>query len=328
MKAHSTERAPGILCIILAMLLWTSTGRSYEFAFSTYFGGSATEGIRDVEADDFGNVYVAGTTRSPDFPTTPGAYDEHVDTSLGTTRWGYNSEIFVAKFSPTGALVWSTVIGGPNSEEAYGLEIDSQGYVIVHGRGAAGSPVTLGVYQAQFKGCGGADPGNPHNTAQNAYICKLTPDGSTLVWGSFFGIDHLHRDLAIDDNDDLYVTWGVRPDKNAPAHWNTWMDSAWNANAFQPSPQGRDRLRRRQDRLRRQSSTLGHLSGRLRLRLHRSLYRRRSPGLRLCRTPEPVTGHPNDTRRPRPNPQRWRRLVRRQTSSRWIGHRLRNLYWR
>jgi len=238
MKAHSTERAPGILCIILAMLLWTSTGRSYELAFSTYFGGSATEGIRDVEADDFGNVYVAGTTRSPDFPTTPGAYDEHVDTSLGTTRWGYNSEIFVAKFSPTGALVWSTVIGGPNSEEAYGLEIDSQGYVIVHGRGAAGSPVTLGVYQAQFKGCGGADPGNPHNTAQNAYICKLTPDGSTLVWGSFFGIDHLHRDLAIDDNDDLYVTWGVRPDKNDPAHWNTWMDSAWNANAFQPSPQG------------------------------------------------------------------------------------------
>lgn len=210
----------------------------YDLAFSTYIGGSAGEGIRDLEVDTHGNVYVAGTTRSADFPTTPGAYDEKVDTSEGKTRWGYNSEIFVAKFGPTGKLLWSTVIGGPNSEEAYGLEIDRKGHVIVHGRGAEGSPVTSGVYQKEFKGCGGKDPGNPHNTAQNAYICKLTPDGSSLVWGSFFGIDHLHRDLALDKRGDIYVTWGVRPDKNSPAHWNTWMKPAWNADAFQPEPQG------------------------------------------------------------------------------------------
>jgi len=210
----------------------------YNLAFSTYFGGTATEGIRDVETDPAGNIYVAGTTRSPDFPTTAGAYDESVDTQAGTSQWGYNSEIFVAKFGPAGVLIWSTVIGGPNSEEAYGLEIDGQGFVIVHGRGAQGSPTTPGVYQEAFKGCGGNDPGNPHNSAQNAYMCKLTPDGSTLVWASFFGIDHLHRDLALDGNDDIYVTWGVRPDKNDPAHWDTWMDPAWNARAFQPEPQG------------------------------------------------------------------------------------------
>jgi len=228
------------LLIVVTTLLFAgmTTGKSYHLTFSTFFGGSAGEGIRDVEVDSLGNIYVAGTTRSPDFPTTPGAYDEHLDTSLGTTRWGYNSEIFVAKFSPTGSLVWSTIIGGPSSEEAYGLEIDSKGYVVVHGRGAQGSPITSGVYQGQFKGCGGEDPGNPHNTAQNAYICKLTPDGSSLVWASFFGIDHLHRDLALDKDDDIYVTWGVRPNKNDPAHWNTWMDPAWNANVFQPNPQG------------------------------------------------------------------------------------------
>jgi len=224
-----------VIIFPFASMAW---GKSYDLAFSTFFGGNAGEGIRDVEVDNLGNVYVAGTTRSPDFPTTPGAYDEQLDTSLGTTRWGYNSEIFVAKFSPTGSLVWSTIIGGPNSEEAYGLEIDSKGYVVVHGRGAQGSPITPGVYQGQFKGCGGEDPGNPHNTAQNAFICKLTPDGSSLVWASFFGIDHLHRDLALDKNDDIYVTWGVRPDKNDPAHWNIWMDPAWNANAFQSNPQG------------------------------------------------------------------------------------------
>jgi hypothetical protein len=223
---------------VMHLFIATATAQSYRLTYSTFLGGSAGEGIRDIEVDRLGNVYVAGTTRSADFPTTRGAYDEEVDISRGTTRWGYNSEIFVAKFDPTGRLIWSTIIGGPNSEEAYGLEIDSKGYVVVHGRGAPNSPVTAGVYQPQFKGCGGGDPGNPHNTAQNAYICKLTPDGSSLVWASFFGIDHLHRDLALDKNDDIYVTWGVRPRDNDPSHWSTWMDPAWNAHAFQPQPSG------------------------------------------------------------------------------------------
>ena len=227
-----------LVVVVIHLLTGMAGAQPYHLVFSTFFGGSAGEGIRDVEVDGLGNIYVAGTTRSADFPTTRSAYDKHVDTRLGETRWGYNSEIFVAKFGPAGNLLWSTMIGGPNSEEAYGLEIDSQGYVVVHGRGAPGSPITPGVYQAQFKGCGGDDPGNPHNTAQNAYICKLTPDGSSLVWGSFFGIDHLHRDLALDKNDDIYVTWGVRPKENDPAQWDSWMDPAWNANAFQPNPLG------------------------------------------------------------------------------------------
>ena len=215
-----------------------ATAQTYEMSFSTYLGGEAGEGIRDIEADAHGNVYVAGTTRSRDFPTTEGAYDRQFDASLGKARWGYNSEIFVAKFDPNGKLVWSTLVGGPNSEEAYGLEIDSKGFVVVHGRGARGSPVTPGVYQREFKGCGGKDPGNPHNTAQNAYICKLSPDGSRLVWGSFFGIDHLHRDLALDRSDDIYTTWGVRPKHGDPKHWDTWMKPEWTAKAFQPRPQG------------------------------------------------------------------------------------------
>jgi len=227
-----------LLSVLLTVVGAVHADESYDLTFSTFLGGSAGEGIRDVEADSQGSIYVAGTTRSLDFPTTAGAWDEQLDASAGTTRWGYNSEIFVAKFSPAGALVWSTLIGGPDSEEAYGLEIDSKGYVIVHGRGAQGSPTTAGVYQPEFKGCGGEDPGNPHNTGQNAYICKLTPDGSSLVWGSFFGIDHLHRDLALDPNDDIYVTWGVRPKENDPRHWETWMDPAWNVHAFQRRPLG------------------------------------------------------------------------------------------
>ncbi|MBN2329939.1 MAG: SBBP repeat-containing protein [Candidatus Omnitrophica bacterium] len=228
----------GIMFCFSMLFCMDSHSQSYELTFSTFLGGGVGEVIRDIEADREGFIYAAGTTRSPDFPTTPGAFIEKLDVSAGETRWGYNSDIFVVKFSPDGELVWSTLIGGPNSEEAYGLEIDGKGDVVVHGRGAPGSLVTDDVYQKQFKGCGGGDPGNPHNTAQNAYICKLSPDGANLLWGSFFGIDHLHRDLALDKNDDIYVTWGVRPDENDPNHWNTWMAPEWNAHAFQPNPMG------------------------------------------------------------------------------------------
>lgn len=233
-----TKPLPMAALLVLLLPAGACTAQPFEPAFSTYFGGNGTEVIRDVEVDEAGNVYVAGTTRSPDFPTTAGAYDEHLDASAGTTRWGCNGDIFVAKFGPAGALIFSTVIGGPNQEEAYGLEIDSKGYVVVHGRGAKGTPITRGVYQEAFKGCGGGDPGNPHVSAHNAYICKLSPDGSELVWASFFGIDHLHRDLALGADDDIYVTWGVRPEANDRSHWDTWMQPAWVANAFQPGPQG------------------------------------------------------------------------------------------
>lgn len=226
------------LTLVLASLTTNYAGEKYTLAFSTFFGGNGGEKIRDVEVDAVGNIYVAGTTNSSDFPTTAKAFQKKIDTSLGTSRWGYNSDIFVAKFSPDGKLKWSTLLGGPNAEEAYGLEIDSKGNVIVHGRGAVGSPITRGVYQDQFMGCGGDDPGNPHNTAQNAYIAKLSADGSSLIWASYFGIDHLHRDLALDDYDDIYVTWGVRPEENDMYLWGTWMKPMWFANAFQKEPQG------------------------------------------------------------------------------------------
>lgn len=75
---------------------------TYDLAFSAFFGGAASEACRDVEVDALGNLYVAGTTRSPDFLTTPGAYAEKRNTSLGTTRWGYNSDIFIAKCGRAG----------------------------------------------------------------------------------------------------------------------------------------------------------------------------------------------------------------------------------
>jgi hypothetical protein len=187
-------------------------------AFSTYIGGSRQDSIRDVATDSQGNIYITGGTESPNFPTTAGAYD--------TTFNGWH-DVYVIKFDPEGKLIWSTFIGGPNYDRAYAIEVDSEGYVYVAGRAGPGFPVTSGALQTAFQGfyTGGL------YGDQNAFIAKLTPDGKNLVFATYFGVDALNRDLAIDQNGDIYVPLGYRNKGNAPP-------SEWLTNAFQKTPQG------------------------------------------------------------------------------------------
>ena len=58
-----------LLLLLLTSAVGTCTDRPHELAFSTFFGGSAGEMIRDVEVVRQGNVYVAGTTSGEDWPT-------------------------------------------------------------------------------------------------------------------------------------------------------------------------------------------------------------------------------------------------------------------
>jgi len=89
----------------------------YGLAWSTYLGGaSSSEEARDVCVDRDGNVIVVGGTASTDFPTTPGAYDRMYNAG--------SSDVFVAKFHPSGQLLWATYLGGPNHERAYAVEVE------------------------------------------------------------------------------------------------------------------------------------------------------------------------------------------------------------
>jgi hypothetical protein len=188
MRRHPTFYSGKL--IILSMLLaigWialtdqmkseapTTSVASLRVAYSTYLGGSALDSARDVAVDSQYNVYITGGTASSDFPTTPGAYDQ---------TFNGRHDVYVMKLDPDGSLVWSTFIGGPNYDRAYAIEVDSQGYVYVGGRAGDGYPTTAGVLQPAF---GGDNTVSHAYGPQDGFVTKLSPDGSSVIWSTFFG---------------------------------------------------------------------------------------------------------------------------------------------
>jgi hypothetical protein len=211
------------ICLVLASGAWA--GEAYKLQFSTYVGGSLYEHIRDVCADANGNVYIAGGTTSKDYPTTPGAYQrEHAG----------SFDIFVTKFDRSGKVVWSTLVGGKDYDRAYAIEVDSRGCVYVAGRGGRHAPVTPGVVQDTFKG---QWHGGPYKSDMSAYVLKLSPDGSKLLWATFFGTGEKFRDIDIDREGNVYGVWHD-PRKAGNPHKDTWRRESWFANAFQKGPRG------------------------------------------------------------------------------------------
>ncbi|MBA2116066.1 SBBP repeat-containing protein [Bremerella alba] len=220
------SRALFALCFFLCLAASTLLGSPYKIAFSTYLGGSDWEHARDVFVDDSGNVYIVGGTQSPNFPVTEGAFQTKHDMTGNKVGSGGYCDAFVAKFRPDGSLAWSTLLGGPNYDRAYAVEVDKSGNVYVSGRGGPGFPTTAGAFQTEFRGSDEGIYG-----MQNAFVVKLTPDGSQLTWGAFVGVGRLCRELSIDDDGEVYVALHYLGHGPLPPE-------KWFANAYQNKPIG------------------------------------------------------------------------------------------
>ena len=111
--------------------------------YSTFLGGQGSDGGGGLDVDAAGSAYVSGGTGSPDFPTTPGAFDTIPD----------SSHAFVTKLNAAGsALVYSTVLGGTGSDGANGVAVDGAGRAWLTGvTNSLDFPVTSSAAQSDVR---------------------------------------------------------------------------------------------------------------------------------------------------------------------------------
>ena len=152
--------------------------------WSTYLGGSDAESASGVAVDAAGDVYVVGTTGSSDFPTN-GGFD---------AAFGGVEDAFVTKVGSAGALVWSTYLGGSDTDEGFAIAADSGGVVVTGHTLSPGFPVA-GGFDVILDG------------GDDAFVTRLLASGS-LSWSSFLGgnSDDAGRAIAVDATDNVYVT--------------------------------------------------------------------------------------------------------------------------
>jgi hypothetical protein len=135
--------------------------------YSTYLGGGSDEDGYGIAVNSSGYAFVTGRVWSVNFPTTPGAYDR--------TQNG-NSDVFVTAFNPQGRLVYSTFLGGNEYDSGISIAVDSSSNAYVVGLACSSTfPTTPGAYQTSPDG------------ACDAYVTKLNPSGSALVFSTLLG---------------------------------------------------------------------------------------------------------------------------------------------
>lgn len=137
--------------------------------YSTYLGGSGGERGNAIAVDGQGNVYVAGSTQSSDFPLlTP---------FQGTYGGGVLGDAFVTKLNAAGtARVYSTYLGGNGSDHAHGIAVDAAGQAYVTGGTSSSNFPTVNPYQPER-----------NSTEQNAFVARLNATGTGLGYSTYLG---------------------------------------------------------------------------------------------------------------------------------------------
>jgi hypothetical protein len=139
------------------------------FRYSTYLGGEGSDEARALVADNNGNAYVMGFTRSDEFPVL-----NAIQSEIGTGGICYSGssvrrcyDAFVSKFSATGQLAWSTFHGGDYDEYGYGIARDGSGNLYIGGETDSLSyPTTSGAPQTQWAG------------EEDGFVAKIAEQGA------------------------------------------------------------------------------------------------------------------------------------------------------
>ena len=176
---------------------------------STYIGGSYLDYGYSIALDSSGNVYVAGATRSNDYPTTTDAYQTIFNSS------GDNPDIIISKLDGNlSNLLASTYLGGESSDEGFSITLDSSNNVYITGNSSSeiDYPTTTGTYKTGYFG--------------NVIVSKLNSDLTTLLASTYIGGSYLDYgySIALDNSGNIYIT-GYSSSSDYPTTTNAYQTS-------------------------------------------------------------------------------------------------------
>ncbi|HKD40870.1 MAG TPA: SBBP repeat-containing protein [Myxococcaceae bacterium] len=174
--------------------------------FSTFNGGSAQD-YADGVAVDASGVYVVGSTISSNFPLA----------APRQSSPGGGFDAFVLKLNPTGsALIYATYLGGSGGDYGTAIAVDGSGNAYVTGNTLSGNFPTANARQTALA------------SSQDAFVTKLSPTGSTLVYSTYLGgnDNDFGNGIAVDGSGNAIIV-GSTASTNFPI-----------ANAYQSSRSG------------------------------------------------------------------------------------------
>ena len=154
--------------------------------YCTYVGGSADDRAFGIAVDATGSAYVTGSTTSQNFPVR----------NAMQSRLAGAKNAFILKLSPAGnSLIFSTYLGGNASDAANGIALDGSQNVYVTGDTTSITFPTTGLQRGNR---GGMD----------AFVSKLSADGSRLVYSTYLGgsADDHGAAIAVDASGTAYIT--------------------------------------------------------------------------------------------------------------------------
>ena len=152
--------------------------------YSTYLGGSADDYGNAVAVTAQGYAYVAGFTKSVDFPVL-NAFQPNARGS---------GDAFVAALDPSGRLVWSTYLGSSEKDEALGIALDSYG-----------SPYVTGYTYASFDPFP-TTPGAVAAGGSGSFVTKFAPSGPSVAYSTLLGNSAIMmRAIALDSAGNAYT---------------------------------------------------------------------------------------------------------------------------
>jgi len=160
------------------------SGESLEY--STFIGGNNLDLGVMITVDNEGCAYVCGSTKSNNFP---------LKNSIQSKIHGL-ADVFIVKLSPSGDIIYSTIVGGSCEDLPRNLALDKNGSIYVTGRTKSKDFPTKNAYDES------------HNGTWDAFVFKISPDGDELIFSSFIGgsEDDWGYGLAVDDNECVYLS--------------------------------------------------------------------------------------------------------------------------